>query len=1408
MLTFGLTTNRRIFYAGEVVTVYLEATEGFPAGHAVLRTNVGMAAVRRREIIAQVERNQRPAGRDWRDLPLKKVSDRRFELALMLPETGVFELKPFFSPEAKDAARRWPEGENLHLKVEAAENIGANLMYTAFVRQFGPNCARAQASHEEVAELEKLDRERYTVIPPSGTFRDVAGKLDFIFGQLGSRILQLLPIHPTPTVYGRMGRFGSPFASLDYFAVDPALAEFDPAATPLEQFGELVDAVHARKGRIFLDIPVNHTGWASRLQSEHPDWFVRDKQSHRIESPGAWGVVWADLCKLDYNRSAVQRYMAEVFLYWCRHGVDGFRCDAGYMLPAAAWRYIEAKVRNEYPDTVFMLEGLGGPVAKQEMLLGQCGLDWGYSELFQNYRRDEIENYVRYASRASRESGTLINFAETHDNNRLAATSQIYAQMRCALMVFLSDGGAFGFTNGVEWFATEKVDVHGAGALNWGAKPNMVEFLQRLHASMRLHPAFYGGAEKRLENLSGDPALAIRRDREDTMVLALVNLDCAKPARVRFSRGMWAGEKPEGYDLLNGGSCAWSADQDAWQIELAPGECRLLTPEACWLDELETELEENFRTPEAIRCRKIDLAAQKAWLAAGLPPAGDPQEAIRIFREDWRKLFRERPVAEYRDPLDSERLVMVPPGWCLAIQCPHAFRAELKDGDRTLRFERSVRLDETHCLALFSPLAPEEIPTHDPVLELTVFEPDNVVRRRGHVRYLPPEGHGEAIVLHFTTAELEAGPPRHALGCNHGGGYSQMQAEWGRLVSKYDALIAANLNPDYPVDRRIMLVRCRVWVVLNDFSQEVNFGIQETFRVGVRNLARWEFAVPVGQGRMIRLDITCRTAFNTNAVELVFRRRPAGGNARMLDDATPVRLIVRPDLDDRDNHAVTKAYLGPEQTFPRAVTTRADGLDFAPGADRRLVLTMNGCAFHRQDEWHYMNDFALEEYYGLEHQSDLYSPGYWEGGLVGRGEYLLSAAVNPEARVKPEFPTEDRFPATLGMMEAARSALDCFVVKRNEFRTVIAGYPWFLDWGRDTLIALRGLIAAQEYDAAREIILQFAGFERNGTIPNMIRGANDSNRDTSDAPLWLAVATADYLAATGDDKLLEMTAGTDRRPVLAVLESIAAHYRNGTANGIAADRETNLIFSPAHFTWMDTNYPAATPRMGYPVEIQALWFALQNFLARFKPQYQAGAEQTAESLYKYFYLSEFNRLSDCLHANPCEGARSARRDDALRPNELFAVTMKAVTEPALCRGIVENSASLLIPGAIRSLANLPVSPPLPVMLNDRLLNDPRHPYQGHYRGPEDTMRKAAYHNGTAWCWPFPSFVEALFMSGGDAILPAARALLESSAEYFNGGCPGQLPEVADGDYPHHWGGCAAQAWSVSEFYRVGKLLGL
>ena len=147
-----------------------------------------------------------------------------------------------------------------------------------------------------------------------------------------------------------------------------------------------------------------------------------------------------------------------------------------------------------------------------------------------------------------------------------------------------------------------------------------------------------------------------------------------------------------------------------------------------------------------------------------------------------------------------------------------------------------------------------------------------------------------------------------------------------------------------------------------------------------------------------------------------------------------------------------------------------------------------------------------------------------------------------------------------------------------------------------------------------------------------------------------------------------------------------------------------------------------------------------------------------------------------------------------------------VNDPEKQLAIINAAGKLLVPGAIRTLDDAIVNHQLPISHNGKLLNDPTHPYQGYYRGPEDTARKVAYHNGTAWCWPFPAYCEALAAVGGDGSRKRALAMLMSVAVWMEKGVIGELPEVVDGNIPHRNGGCPAQAWSISEFYRVFKIL--
>lgn len=1397
-------------HAGDLVRFELQASPESGAS-AWLRTNIGRAAVRRAEIVRHVETGAPLLECDWHDVPMAKVGAGRYAVTLPLIETGRFEAKAFVLPNGGDTPF-WPAGENVALKVEPAGTCCGNTLYTAFVRQFGSN-ARARRPHDE-SVMAALEREGVACIPLSGTFRDLIGVLDVIFDIMGFRILQLLPVHPTPTTYGRMGRFGSPFAALDFEDVDPALAVFDRRTTPLEQFGELVDAVHGRGGLLFIDIPINHTGWASKLQIRHPEWFLRG-EDRRFASPGAWGVTWEDLSALDYRHRGLWRYMADMFRLWCRRGVDGFRCDAGYMVPEPVWEYIVAKVRQEYPDTLFLLEGLGGKLSTQRALLSRANLNWAYSELFQNYERPQVERCLARCRADSATAGLMFHFAETHDNNRLAARSRPYAGMRTALAALGSECGAFGISNGVEWYAEDKVEVHGAPPLRWGGEPNQVQTIRRLNTLLALHPCFHAGA--RLDVLDGGCEHAVLMDRASPdgrqRILVAVNLSEQFEAAVSWAP-LW--QNREAADLLSGNTVDVLGSAGRHACVLPPAAVFCLTPDAGWRERLAEGRARPSRPPErALRQRMRAKALEVAVFlgaATDLEPETLDRLAERLARDPCggcAAMANGRPmsVVQWQWPRDVRRVVPVPQGSLLCLQAAHPFSVRLVCDRTVARGEGSMaREDGGHFAILVPPQAGADMRFCR--LRLIVHEPSTARHAEASVVYLP--GGGEPVIrLVHGHREISANGT-YAVCANSRGAMSQVRGDWSTIRSQYDALLAANPDPERPVDRRVYLTRCRAWLVCRGYSQTLELGCQETFAAAPNRL-HWTFQIPAGQGHRVMLRAELMLLPESNAVELSFARERSGPIEELLADDQPVRIIVRPDIEDRLAHAKTKAYTGPEHAWPAAVQPQADGFVFRPADRRRLVVRASAGRFVWEPEWTYMVHHEEEAERGLEDRSDLFSPGYFNVPLLGGERFVLTASADPEPEKSGPAVTRGRtvVPATARLSETLRRALDQFVVRRGEARTVIAGYPWFLDWGRDTLICLRGLIAARKYDDAKRILSVFGRYERSGTLPNVLQGEDDSNRETSDAPLWLSVACGDWLrSAGGKGGLLEEDCGG--RTLLDVLRSIAHAYLEGTPNGIRVDTESGLVYSPAHFTWMDTNHPAGTPRQGYPIEIQALWHAALSLLAQTtgETRWRELGERVRDSVHALYprFSGGARFLADCLHAPEGCPAHRAYADDHLRPNQLLAVTLGVLDDPDLQHSVLEACAELLVPGAIRSLADRPVEREMPIVFAGKRLNNAFRPYWGQYLGDEDTRRKPAYHNGTAWTWLFPSYCEALVQVHGADALDTARSLLGSSAVLLTRGCLGQIPEIVDGDAPHTPRGCGAQAWGVSELVRVLAIL--
>jgi starch synthase (maltosyl-transferring) len=1396
---------------------------------ALLRTNLGRATELRREIISANAGGAVHAGASWRDLPMQKT-DAGWQIELPLAEVGYFKAKAYLL-DVK-GWQHWPDGADVGISVHPNFARTANTIYCAFTRLFGATKNMASTHDEKLeAQIKPFDEKDFTVIPPSGKLRDLARQLPHIVQTLGCHVLHLLPVHPTPTTFARFGRFGSPYAAIDLTAIDPALFEFDKRTTGVDQFCELTYAAHSLGARVFIDIVINHTGWGSTLQEIHPEFFQRNPDG-TFASPGAWGTTWEDLVELEQHDVALWDKIADALLIWCRRGVDGFRCDAGYKIPVPAWQYIIARVQNEFPEAIFLLEGLGGSWEATENLLTNGGMQWVYSELFQNYSGRDVANYLDYANRQSSRIGTYVHYSETHDNSRLAEKGRVWSLLRNRLCALASSNGGFGFTCGVEWLAEEKIKVHGCTGLNWDSSNNIIPELAQLNQLISDHPCFFDGAK--LTRLSGpdSPVYALLRESAEgkDSVLVLVNTDENKEQTIKLDTVIWtklgnptidliapenawpsdkfpqldkggygwllmvlhpgaahcvsAHEKPVG---LSGAAYRCARAQAAWAIgalsKIIPTET-MDGPDWRWLA---GQVE---RSPANFLAAASEFAARNATVSL-----------TELLRDgDTQKVF---PRVVIWTLLDSRRTILVPPGHWLLIEDNASFRVMLKTPGQSQPVQSiAVRNSHVACFAPSATAADAEL-----ILERYAAISQHA---SGTVRFLSPEPQ-------IQNPEPQALNDELVLLTNSIGGMARICVDLGHVNSKYDCVLGANLNPSVPVDRHVFVKRLRVWVNADDFLSPLNLKNLASFEAGPP--AVWQFIANAGDGRTVEIELRAKMLEGKNTTIFQFRRpTEKGASGKQLPANADVRLTVRFDIEDRNFHSETKRNGGADYHFSantHALDKKA-GFTFTPAPDRQLRIFADGGEYHPQPEWCENIPHPVEQSRGQVGSGDAYSPGWFELPLPKGANVTLVVTADANDPSRSELKIANHKlqlkSADNDFGRQLKRATRAFVVRRNQGKTVIAGYPWFLDWGRDSLICARGLLAAGMTNEVKQLLLTFARFEKDGTLPNTIHGDGVSNRDTSDAPLWFAVACEEL--AQLQPNFYSIAVDSSKRTIREVLQSIVTNYISGTPNGICMDVDSALIWSPIHFTWMDTNYPAGTPREGYPVEIQALWIRLLRQLGKngAPDEYKKWcelADHGIASLEKLFWLEEHGYYADLLIAKKGRPATEAKADDALRGNCLFAVSLGLVTGERAKRCVEAAQKNLVVPGALRSLAPLSVSVPLPIYGNDgRLLNDPNNPYWPRYEGDEDTRRKPAYHNGTAWTWTFPAFCEALVRAWdfSPEAVAAARAYLGSTEKILNEGCLGQIPEILDGDAPHTQRGCDAQAWGVTETLRVWKLL--
>ena len=492
-------------------------------------------------------------------------------------------------------------------------------------------------------------------------------------------------------------------------------------------------------------------------------------------------------------------------------------------------------------------------------------------------------------------------------------------------------------------------------------------------------------------------------------------------------------------------------------------------------------------------------------------------------------------------------------------------------------------------------------------------------------------------------------------------------------------------------------------------------------------------------------------------------------------------LAVRLLMSGRDYHALH--HENPVFRFDAEVGDR--DVVFRPYPDLPAIIVRANGTYTHEPDWYRSFLYAEERARGLEHVEDLASPGVFRWDLA-QGDAVLTLAV--EGHEPPEDAAilrvaeqrrRRRFPTRL------HRAADAYLVRRGSGETIVAGYPWFTDWGRDTFIALRGLcLATGRLEDARAILLEWAGAVSEGMLPNRFPDHGEAPEfNAVDAALWYVVAVHDFL------QLAKRISQRDRRSLEAAIDAILSGYSRGTRYGIHAD-DDGLLAAGApgvQLTWMDAKVGdwVVTPRIGKPVEVQALWLNALRIGSTFSERWAEIYARGRAVLEDRFWNEATGSLHDVVDADH----QRDTVDPTFRPNQIFAVggLPFAVLEGLRARRLVDAvEARLLTPLGLRSLAP------------DEPGYAPR--YQGGIR-----ERDGAYHQGTVWPWLMGPFVEAwVRVRGATAQVKkeARTRFLEPLLLHLDDAGVGHLPEVADGDPPHSPGGCPFQAWSVAEALRL------
>lgn len=635
---------------------------------------------------------------------------------------------------------------------------------------------------------------------------------------------------------------------------------------------------------------------------------------------------------------------------------------------------------------------------------------------------------------------------------------------------------------------------------------------------------------------------------------------------------------------------------------------------------------------------------------------------------------------------------------------------------------------------------------------------------------------------------------REWLETNGLGGFA-MSTLCGMNTRRYHGLLVAATEP--PVGRMVLLSKIEAVLLIDGHPHALSTNDYQGFihPSGFQYLREFRldpFPTMVYDVDGVVLHMALFMVYGEDSTVIEYSCEQPGGDNRSVE------LMLRPLIAFRDYHAMTHRndVLNPamRQTDTGHAITPYSGLPtlhIAHSADR----------FVPDGDWYYAFQYAHELERGLDALEDLFSPCSLSFQLSGSKTVGIIFSTEPRSIADIPSLRSARISRTVELdTHSSRSderltmlvrAADQFIVARGTSRTVIAGYPWFGDWGRDTMIALPGLtLATGRFDIARDIFLAFVPHISQGMLPNRFPDSGaQPEYNTVDATLWFFEAVRQYASVTGDRAFV-------RANLYASLCDIIDWHLRGTRHGIHVD-DTGLLQAGLpgdQLTWMDAKIGdwVVTPRHGAAVEVQALWYNALMVLADLAETYAdtktaAMCKQLARKVKRAFAAAFWNDEAGCLYDCISEGVKDA----SIRPNQLFAVSLRhGLLSASRARSVVQVvERELFTPIGLRTLA-------------------PGHPtYRPLYHG-DQWSRDSAYHQGTIWPWLLGPFYEA-YLRVHDfkpKAVERVRKQLDESVEQLGHGMLGQIAEIYDAESPHRPRGCPAQAWSVAELLRISWLL--